>query len=108
MEESKVTFGTGIKVWSVLCIAAGSLTAILNLVSGNYLMAITGIIFPVCYIWLLIGKKRLAFFLIVAVATVGCALNIAVYNVNIIIALLGFVNPLITFVLLSKYWHQMD
>jgi len=108
MEENKVTFGTGIKVWSILCIVSGTLTAIINIVSGNFLLAITGIAILASYTWLLIGKKRLAFFLIMAVAAVVFILNIAVYNINFIIALLGFVNPLTAYALLSKYWHQME
>ena len=108
MEENKVTFGTGIKVWSILCIVSGTLTAIINIVSGNFLLAITGIAILASYTWLLIGKKRLAFFLIIAAAAVGFILNIAIYNINFIIALLGFANPLIAYALLSKYWHQME
>jgi len=108
MEENKVTFGTGIKVWSILCIVSGTLTAIFNLVSGNYLLVITGIFLLASYAWLLIGKKRLAFFLVIAAAAVGFILNIAIYNINFIIALLGFANPLIAYALLSKYWHQME
>lgn len=108
MGENKMEFGTGIKVWCVICIVAGFCSVILNLVNGYLTMAIIGCVFPACYAWLLIGKKRFAFFLIVIGAAAIFIINVAINHINIILSLVGFANPLIAFALLSKYWQQMD
>lgn len=107
MEENKKLFGTGIKVWSILCIVAGVFGAISNFALGAIVMAIVGLAVPGLYIWLLIGKKRLTFYLIIAAVAIIFVLNIALYKANFVIALLGFVNPLITYAFLSKYWREM-
>lgn len=108
MEENKVVFGTGVRVWFIFCVVAGIISAIMNLVAGNFLLLIVGLALSAGYAWLLIEKKRAAFFLIAAAAVIMCIINIAVYNIFFFIAIIGLVNPLITYALLLKYWNQMD
>jgi len=65
------------KVWCIICIVGRIFAAITNFVIGFYPMAILSIVGTAFYAWLLMGKKCLALFLIMAKVTVGVLMNIA-------------------------------
>lgn len=108
MNENKLVLGTGVKVWSIICIIASTFTAFINLASGAYDLAIIGIGCVIAYAWLLISKKRLAFYLIVILIILILVLNIVEYKISLYASLSGLLNPIITYALLSKYWKQMN
>ena len=107
MSENKVKFGMGIKIWSAFCIISSVLTIAINMIAGGYVLAVMGILGVAAYIWLLIGKQKMAFYLIACVSVGVMVCNLALYKVNIFSSLLGLVNPVITYVLISKNWGEM-
>ncbi len=106
MDENKLKFGTGLKVWCIFCIIMNALVIFPNILLGYYDLVIIGAIGAFLYIWLLTGKKRLAFYLIAAVTVIIFLINILKYKVGFTSAV-GFLNPIITYALLSKYWQEM-
>jgi len=73
------------------------------------LTTVTNITIVASYIWLLIGKRRCAFFFIVLLKLIQFIGTIAAPDdVSVGIMALGFIMPIITFVVLLKYWRQMN
>lgn len=138
MEKETFKFGTGIKVWIIICIVDIVLSVILGTyiiydayADFNYfitgqrpsfiwilldemifdliwmLMMVTNIMIAASYIWLLTGKRRCAFFFIVILKLIQTIGTIVTSGLPAGFMLLGFIMPVITFVILLKYWRQM-
>ncbi len=107
MNEGTLVFDIGIKIWSILCIILSALTLIVNCTIGFFDMAVIGAAVCAAYIFLLVKKKKIAFYAIVVCTIIIIFLNVAIHDVGIITSLIGIINPIITFGILSKYWKQM-
>lgn len=107
MNENNIVWGTGAKVWMILCIVFSILSLLANLVAGNFALLACGFLGVAAYLWLFLKKTRMAFYLIIAYAVIILILNLAVYKTGFF-AILGLVNPLITYLLISKQWPEME
>lgn len=103
--ENDLKFGLGIKIWCVISIIGSALSALVNLYLGIYSVAAicTGTV--ILYSWLLLSKKRIAFYLLLLIAIVRLLINLVVFKEPKFI--LGLGNVLITYAFLYKYWKQM-
>ncbi|SET61041.1 hypothetical protein [Lacrimispora sphenoides] len=108
MNEETLVFGKGIKIWSIICIVLGALSLIVNCTLGFFDLAVIGVAICAAYILLLVKKRKIAFYAIVVCTIIIMVLNMAIHDVGIITSLTGFINPIITFCFLSKYWKQME
>ena len=108
MNEETLVFGKGIKIWSIICIILSIFTLIVNCVAGFFDLSVVGAFVIASYILLLVKKRKIAFYAIVGCVIITMILNVAIHHVGIILALSGFINPIITFAFLSKYWKQMN
>lgn len=107
MNEEILVFGKGIKIWSVICIIISAFALIANCALGLFDMAVIGAASCIAYVLLLVKKRKIAFYSIVIFAIIVLVLNVVKYNVGILSSLFGLLNPVITFIFLSKYWKQM-
>lgn len=103
--ENELKFGLGIKIWCIISILGSSLSTIVNLYVGIYSVAAICAATVLLYVWLLLSKKRIAFYLILAVAIVRVVIGLVVFLDPKLI--LGLGNCLITYAFLHKYWKQM-
>lgn len=103
--ENDLKFGLGIKIWCIIQILGSSISVLVNLSLGFYSVAAiyTGTV--ILYIWLLLSKKRLAFYLLLLLAIVHLLIDLIVFKEPKLI--LGLGNFLITYAFLYKYWKQM-
>lgn len=103
--ENVLKFGLGIKIWCVISILGSIFSSLTNLIYANYSVAVACIATVIFYIWLLLSKKRIAFYLIVFVAVARLIIDLIVLKTPM--AFLGLGNCLITYAFLHKYWKQM-
>lgn len=108
MEERKVKFGIGVYLWVILCMIAALFSTVASFTANLNILAVFGIINFVLFTWLLIEKKRLAFYLLVLSTILVFSLNVSLFQVRLFAALPAFLNPVITYAVLSKYWYEMD
>jgi len=108
MNEERLVLGSGIKIWSILCIVFSAFILIVNFAIGFYDLAIIGVAICAAYILLLIKKRKIAYYAIVICTIIIMVLNVTIHDINIIISLTGLLNPIITFGFLRKYWNQME
>lgn len=108
MNEETLVFGKGIKIWSIICIVFSAIALIANIGLGFFDLAVISIAACIAYILLLVKKKKIAFYTIVVCVIIIMVLNVVKYDVGIVAALSGLINPIITFAFLSKYWQQME
>lgn len=107
MNEETLVFGIGVKIWCILCIIISALALIVNCTLGFFDLAVLGGAGCAAYVLLLVQKKKIAFYAIVIFTVIIMVLNVVKYNVGIFSGLSGLLNPIVTFVFLSKYWKQM-
>ena len=107
MNEETLVFGKGIKIWCIICIILSAFALFANCALGLIDMAVIGAAACIAYVLLLVLKKKIAFYSIVVFAIIILVLNVVKYNVGILPSLAGLLNPVITFIFLSKYWKQM-
>lgn len=103
--ESDLKFGLGIKIWCIISIIGSSLSALVNSYLGLYSVGAICTATVILYIWLLLSKKRITFYLILLVAIVRVIIGLIVLKEPKLI--LGLGNSLITYAFLYKYWKQM-
>ncbi|EXG86536.1 hypothetical protein SAMN05443270_4589 [Lacrimispora sphenoides] len=108
MNEETLVFGKGIKIWSIICIVLSALSLIVNCTLGFFDLAVIGVAICAAYILLLVKKRKIAFYAIVVCTIIIMVLNVAIHDIGIVTSLSGFINPIITFCFLSKYWKQME
>ncbi len=108
MNEETLVFGKGIKIWSIICIVLSALSLIVNCTLGFFDLTVIGVAICAAYILLLVKKRKIAFYAIVVCTIIIMVLNVAIHDIGIITSLTGFINPIITFWFLSKYWKQME
>lgn len=108
MNEDTLVFGKGIKIWCIICIVVSALALILNCTLGFFDLAVLGAAGCAAYVLLLVQKKKIAFYSIVVFTIIVMVLNVIKYNVGILSGLSGLLNPVVTFIFLSKYWKQME
>lgn len=108
MNEEDLVFGVGIKIWCVFCILGSTLALIFNCIAGAFDMTVLNVAGITIFVLLLVKKKKVIFYALLALAIIVCVLNLVKYNVGIVSALSGLLNPIITFAFLSKYWNQME
>jgi len=108
MNEETLVFGKGIKIWSIICIVLSALSLIVNCTLGFFDLAVIGVAICATYILLLVKKRKIAFYVIVVCTIIIMVLNVAIHDIGIVTSLSGFINPIITFCFLSKYWKQME
>lgn len=103
--ENDLKFWLGIKIWCIISIIGSSLSALVSLYFGFYSVATicTGTV--ILYVWLLLSKKRITFYLILFVAIVRIIIGLIILKEPKLI--LGSGNSLITYAFLYKYWKQM-
>ena len=107
MNEETLVLGKGIKIWSIICIVLSLITAVVNCTLGFFDLAAIGVACVLAYVWLLVQKRKIAFYSIVALVLIIMVLNVVRYDVSLVSSLSGLLNPIVTFALLSKYWKQM-
>jgi hypothetical protein len=108
MNEETLVFGKGIKIWNIICIVLSALSLIVNCTLGFFDLAVIGVAICAAYILLLVKKRKIAFYAIVVCTIIIMVLNVAIHDIGIVTSLSGFINPIITFCFLSKYWKQME
>lgn len=74
---------------------------------GFFDLAALGAVNCTAYVLLLVKKRKIAFYSIVAFTILVMVLNVVKYDVGIVSGLTGLLNPIVTFIFLSKYWKQM-
>ncbi len=104
--QNVVKFGIGIKIWCIISVLGSTISAIVNLSLAIYSVTAICTASVILYIWLLLNKKHIAFYLLLIVAIVRLIIDIIVFKSPQ--AVLGLVNPLITYAFLHKYWKQME
>lgn len=113
MNISKQKLSVAAKIWCLLCIIASIVLIKVfefkydngNLSAYQIISFVFFISFIIGYIVLLAGKKA-GFFIICAVAV--CNAFLSVIETNILQAILSFVNPLITWLLIRQRWGEWE
>ncbi len=106
-EELGTNFSSGVKVWILLCIVIQSINVIGLLGVNAYVMLAAGLASVISNILLLIYRKKIYFFFIVASVVAIFMANVFIYDVSVYRAIFGFLNPIVTFGAISKYWKNM-
>lgn len=106
-KNGDLKFGPGVYIWFIICIVF-QLNTILQLIDYRiYLMAIIGLLGILFNVLILLLKKRFCFYSLVVVVVGVFLANVFVYNVPIMTAIFGFLNPVISYAVLNKYWEYM-
>lgn len=98
-------FGNGIKTWLIICISGNLISTILNLSLGNVSFAVIKTWIAILYILLFFRKKRIIFDLILSLIIILVIMDL-ITLLNPIQACFKLLNPLITYILLQKYWKK--
>ncbi|MDW2800410.1 hypothetical protein RZO55_22845 [Clostridium boliviensis] len=104
--DDNFEFGQGIKIWLIICIIGNLVSTIINLSLGNVSFAVVKTWITILYVLLFIKKKRIIFALILTLIIVLIIMDLITLG-NPIQASLKLLNPLITYILLQKYWKKM-
>lgn len=116
MEESNIDhldkngdlkFGAGVYVWFIICILFQTNTVIRLINLDIYLMSIIGLLGILFNALILLLKKKVYFYCLVVVVALVFLTNVFVYNVPVLNAIFGFLNPVISYAVLNKYWNNM-
>ena len=107
MEYGNVQFGKEIKFWCYLMVTVAAINILGCALLKDYFSMVTCIAAGVLYYWLMIGRKRLTFYLILVLFSV-LILSSVLIKVNLLAAVVRHgIPPFITFILLKKYWPFM-
>lgn len=106
-EEIGTNFSLGVKAWILLCIIVQSYNILALIGVHAYVMIAAAVSSVISNILLLIYKKRIYYFFILASVFAIFIVNVFVYDVSIMRAIFGFLNPVITFAVINKYWKNM-
>jgi hypothetical protein len=111
VRKNALRLGTGAIVWISICIAFTSITLILMIASGsaNVVMLILPVLGIIGYIMLLC-RVRSGFLISFFAVCITSFINIEMYIIQNMLAaalsLLGFLNPIITWLLIRKSWND--
>lgn len=105
--NGELKFGPGVYVWFIICIIFQSNTLIRLLNYDIYFMTIIGLLGVLFNILILVLKKKIYFYCLVVVVAGVFLANVFVYDVPVMNAIFGFLNPVISYAVLSKYWKYM-
>jgi RNA polymerase subunit RPABC4/transcription elongation factor Spt4 len=98
-------FGGGAIFWFILCAIGGFAGFGMNLLLAP-LSAVFALITAIFYILLMTKKRRSAFIVILILAIINIVLN-AIFGLGAW-AIFGIIAPLISFLILRKYWARMQ
>lgn len=105
--NDNLEFGDGIKIWLIISIIGNSISTVLNLSLGNVSFAVIKTWIAILYILLFIKKKRIIFYLILSLIIILIIMDLLTLG-NPVQACFKLLNPLITYILLQKYWKKMS
>lgn len=95
-------YGTGCKVWLILCCVLNAVVGAALLASGSVLMGILSIADSIAYGILLGKKKAEAFYGICIIAVLILLVNL-IHGVGFL-SFIGLINPVITWMVIRKYF----
>lgn len=98
--DSKEEFCMGAIIWMIVVIIVGFFAVVKNFSYELYIFGLLGLLMIIFYLLMLGTKNRHYFYGIIVIVTLIFLFNLA-YNVNFFTAILGFLNPLITGILIS-------
>jgi hypothetical protein len=99
-------FEKGIKTWFIIVIVANILGTITNLLTEAPMMSVLCTWKAIIYILLYKKRKRIFFYIIIAVNTTMAILSLLISG-SIIFGIGKLIAPTITYLLLRKYWDNM-
>lgn len=101
-EKNEYTgYGTGVKCWLGLCTILNAMTVLANLSQSMLLLALLSFIGTICYGILWLQENEYGFYGVCIVAVICLVIN---FNIIGGLAILGLLNPLITFLVIKKYF----
>lgn len=106
-KNGDLKFGPGVYVWFIICIVFQAKSLIELFSTGYMLMFVLGMLGILFNIFILILKKKMYFYSLLVVVSGIFFANVFYYEVPLFIAMFGFLNPVISYAVLNKYWDFM-
>lgn len=107
MEYKTVYFGKDIRYWCYLMMFAAVINVLNCVLVKDYFSVVTSLAAGLLFYWLLKSRRRLAFYLILALFGILMVFSILV-RIHLLPTLVNQgIPPLVTFIFLKKYWPFM-